>query len=182
MHKGRQLQQHIGSHQHDDFNAFEKLLDQAIRTIALSLDKAERKQLMDAISWKNPDAARVIKKIHKTARANPLYGLFAEGNQVIEYDTDSDLRDFENIALDPSQQVTDLVEGYVQREVLPHVPDAWIGDKRDTQDGKLGIVGYEIPFNRHFYVYTPPRALAEIDADLDAVSREIMALLAEVHS
>ena len=49
-------------------------------------------------------------------------------------------------------------------------------------DEEIGIVGYEIPFNRHFYVYQPPRDLAEIDADLDKVSAEIMQLLREVHS
>ena len=65
----------------------------------------------------------------------------------------------------------------------PHVPDAWIdASKRDTKDGEIGIIGYEIPFNRHFYQYQPPRPLEEIDADLDAVSAEIMALLHEVHS
>ncbi|MBK1745147.1 MAG: N-6 DNA methylase, partial [Escherichia coli] len=56
------------------------------------------------------------------------------------------------------------------------------GVKLDAKDGDIGIVGYEIPFNRHFYVYTPPRPLEEIDADLDAVSAEIMKLLQEVHS
>ena len=73
--------------------------------------------------------------------------------------------------------IKDNLETYIQ-----YVPDAWIdAGKRDEKDGELGIVGYEIPFNRHFYVYTPPRALEEIDRDLDAVSREIMALLREVH-
>ena len=102
---------------------------------------------------------------------------------MVEFEQDGDLRDAENIALDPSQSTTDLIESYFKREVQPHVPDAWINaDKRDAQDGEIGIVGYEIPFNRHFYVYEPPRDLSEIDADLDAVSREIMALLQEVHS
>ena len=96
---------------------------------------------------------------------------------------DGDLRDAENIALNPDISTTDLIESYFKREVQPHVADAWINaDKRDAIDGEIGIVGYEIPFNRHFYVYEPPRDLAEIDADLDAVSREIMALLQEVHS
>ncbi|WGZ93006.1 MAG: hypothetical protein QJT81_14390 [Candidatus Thiothrix putei] len=83
----------------------------------------------------------------------------------------------------PSQPVDVLVDVYFRREVLPHVVDAWIdGSKRDPKDNEVGLVGYEIPFNRHFYVYQPPRDLAEIDADLDAVSAEIMALLREVHS
>ncbi|MGY6416967.1 type I restriction-modification system subunit M [Vibrio parahaemolyticus] len=88
-----------------------------------------------------------------------------------------DLRDNENVPL------TETVEEYFAREVLPYVPDAWIDEsKTDELDGQVGIVGYEIPFNRHFYVYEPPRKLEEIDADLDAVSKEIMQLLQEVHS
>jgi len=88
-----------------------------------------------------------------------------------------DLRDNENVPL------TETVETYFKREVLPHVPDAWIDTKKtDEKDGEVGIVGYEIPFNRHFYVYEPPRALEAIDKDLDAVSTEIMQLLNEVHS
>ena len=88
-----------------------------------------------------------------------------------------DLRDNENVPL------TESVEDYFAREVQPHVPDAWIDtSKTDPKDGEVGIVGYEIPFNRHFYEYQPPRALEEIDADLDAVSAEILQLLQEVHS
>lgn len=88
-----------------------------------------------------------------------------------------DLRDNENVPLKES------VQDYFKREVLPHVPDAWIDEsKTDDKDGEVGIVGYEIPFNRHFYVYQPPRALEEIDTDLDAVSADIMTLLKEVHS
>jgi predicted GIY-YIG superfamily endonuclease len=201
---------------------------------------------------------------------------------VIEYKPDGDLRDNENVALDPSQSVNALNEAYFQKEVLPHVPDlpaprpragefciyvlkcndesfyigqsddfprrlaqhesgqvswtaprlpvepihweilksredaverekklktgfgrkwlkreyekntlagfprqagAWIdASKTDSLDNEIGIVGYEIPFNRHFYQYQPPRDLAEIDEDLDAVSAEIMKLLREVHS
>ncbi|MCY1291217.1 type I restriction-modification system, M subunit [compost metagenome] len=88
---------------------------------------------------------------------------------------DSDLREFENVPLSQS------IDDYFAREVLPHVPDAWIDTgKRDEKDGQVGIVGYEINFNRYFYVYQPPRPLAEIDADLKAVEAEIAALLGEV--
>ncbi len=94
-----------------------------------------------------------------------------------QIEANPDLRDNENVPL--TENITD----YFAREVLPHVPDAWIDkSKLDPKDGDVGIVGYEIPFNRHFYVYEPPRALAEIDADLDAISAEIMQLLNEVHS
>ncbi|MCE3218875.1 SAM-dependent DNA methyltransferase [Vibrio diabolicus] len=92
-------------------------------------------------------------------------------------EANADLRDNENVPL------TETVADYFAWEVLPHVPDAWIDEsKTDPKDGEVGIVGYEIPFNRHFYVYEPPRALEAIDADLDAVSAEIMQLLNEVHS
>ncbi|WP_412496363.1 type I restriction-modification system subunit M [Shewanella chilikensis] len=89
----------------------------------------------------------------------------------------SELRDNENVPLNED------INAYFEREVLPHVPDAWIDtSKTDPLDGKVGMVGYEIPFNRHFYQYQPPRTLQEIDADLDMVAKEIMQLLAEVHS
>ncbi|MGL5728185.1 MAG: SAM-dependent DNA methyltransferase, partial [Plesiomonas sp.] len=142
----------------------------------------QKKQFIDAITWKNPDAEPVIKKVLKED-AQPLYGAFSYKGKVVEFEQDGDLRDNENIPLDSSISTLSLIESYVKREVLPHVPDAWINaDKRDEQDKEIGIVGYEIPFHRHFYVYQPPRALEAIDADLDAVSRDIMQLLQEVHS
>ena len=80
---------------------------------------------------------------------------------------DSSLRDTENIPLGED------IGKYLQREVLPHVPDAWMDESKTK-------IGYEIPFTRHFYEYTPPRTLAEIDAELQAVNAEIVQLLQEV--
>jgi type I restriction enzyme M protein len=77
---------------------------------------------------------------------------------------DADLRDTENVPL------AEKVETYFEREVLPHAPDAWI-DPEKTK------VGYEIPFNRHFYVFKPPRPLAEIDADLKVVTDRILEMI-----
>ena len=176
----------IVSGQCDDFNQFEDELKKALKATDIKLDAKQKKQLLDAITWKNPEAERVIKKVLKE-EPQPKYGAFEatiNGKPaVVEYEADSDLRDNENVPLDPSKRVATLIEEYFDREVAPHVPDAWIdANKRDDKDGEIGIVGYEIPFNRHFYVYQPPRSLEEIDADLDAVSREIMDLLAEVHS
>ncbi len=166
----------------DDFNHFEGQLKKALSAIEVKLEVGEKKQLLNAVSWKNPEAQRVIKKVH-SQKDDPLYGLFELGKKVVEFQIDGDLRDYENIPLDPSRPVKEVVEDYFTKEVAPHVPDAWIdGSKRDGKDGGLGLVGYEIPFNRHFYVYTPPRSLEEIDADLDKVSAEIMELLREVHS
>ncbi|HAV5745295.1 TPA: SAM-dependent DNA methyltransferase [Acinetobacter baumannii] len=182
MHKAQSLQTKIGTAQFDDFNIFDELLKQALKDTSIKLEAKEKKQFLDAITWKNPEAEPVINKVIKV-QENPLYGQFNYKGKVVEFVQDGDLRDAENIALDPNQSTIDLIESYFKCEVQPHVPDAWINaDKCDAQDGEIGIVGYEIPFNRHFYVYQPPRDLAEIDADLDAVSREIMALLQEVHS
>jgi type I restriction enzyme M protein len=182
MLKAKQLQSIVGTAQCDDMNDYEGMLKAAIKTLGIKLDIKELKQITAAVSWKNPDAEKVIKKVHKT-KANPMYGLFSVNGQVLEYKTDGDLRDNENVALDPSQTVNALNEAYFKKEVQPHVPDAWIdASKKDDKDQQIGIVGYEIPFNRHFYQYQPPRDLVDIDADLDAVSAEIMSLLQEVHS
>ena len=80
---------------------------------------------------------------------------------------DPDLRDYEDVPLEED------IDAYFAREVKPHVPDAWI-DYSKTK------VGYEIPFTRHFYVYTPPRPLAEIDAELRDLESQIQKLLGDV--
>jgi type I restriction enzyme M protein len=73
------------------------------------------------------------------------------------------------------------VREFFEREVKPHVPDAWIDtSKRDLKDGKVGIVGYEINFNRYFYRYAPPRPLEQIEADIRAIEQDVMKMLAEV--
>jgi type I restriction enzyme M protein len=171
-----------GDAQHNDFNEFDKTLTQAQKTTGIKLDAKEQKQLLDAITWKNPEAEPIVKKVLKT-KAVPIYGQFEYNGKVVEFETDGDLRDNENVPLNPSLSVNEINETYFKKEVQPHVPDAWINpDKRDDKDKEIGIVGYEIPFNRHFYVYQPPRKLEEIDADLDAVTKSILELLQEVHS
>ncbi|CAH1569304.1 Type I restriction-modification system, DNA-methyltransferase subunit M [Vibrio owensii] len=168
--------------QSDDFNQFELTLKGAFKATGIKFDAKQKKQFNDAITWKNQDAEPVIKKVLKED-AQPLYGAFDYKGKVVEFQQDGDLRDNENVPLDPSISTSTLIESYFKREVQPHVADAWINaDKRDAKDNEIGVVGYEIPFNRHFYVYQPPRALEAIDADLDAVSADIMKLLQEVHS
>jgi len=88
---------------------------------------------------------------------------------------DPELRDTENVPL------TEDIHEYFQREVKPHVPDAWINTTiRDPKDGEVGKVGYEINFNRYFYQYQPPRPLNEIEADIRTLEGEIMAMLKEI--
>jgi len=80
---------------------------------------------------------------------------------------DSELRDTENVPL------KDDVGEYFRREVLPHVPDAWVDESKTK-------IGYEIPFTRHFYEYTPPRPLEEIERDIRELEGEIVRMLAAV--
>lgn len=120
------------------------------------------------------DGVPVIKKIHKgNVPPDPMSGLFeaiiAGKSVVVEYEADSDLRDTENVPL--------LEEGgteaFIRREVLPHVPDAWIvADKVQ--------IGYEISFTRYFYKPKPMRTLEEIRRDIEALERETDGLLDKV--
>jgi type I restriction enzyme M protein len=92
----------------------------------------------------------------------------SEGNP----EPDSDLNDTENVPLKED------LHTYFAREVTPHVPDAWIDPAYcDAKDGKVGRVGYEIPFNRHFYVFQAPRPLSAIDSDLKATTDRILTMI-----
>jgi len=114
--------------------------------------------------WKAPEQ-KLFRGVftQKDPEAEPV----AKGGRDEGYEPDADLRDFENVPL------KDDIDAYFEREVCPHVPDAWMDRSKDK-------VGYEINFNRHFYQYTPPRPLEEIDADLKRAEKEIMRLLREV--
>ena len=88
---------------------------------------------------------------------------------------DPELRDYESVPL------AEGVETFFAREVKPHVPDAWIDtEKRDDKDKQVGLVGYEINFNRYFYCYKPPRPLEEIEAEIRDTEKDIVRMLAEV--
>jgi len=100
---------------------------------------------------------------------------------------DPELRDNENVPLasgdDPADEddVPASVRAFFDREVAPHVPDAWINAAvRDHRDKLVGKVGYEINFNRYFYKYTPPRPLEEIEADIQLIEKQILEMLREI--
>ena len=80
---------------------------------------------------------------------------------------DTKLRNTEFVPLDED------IDAYIEREVLPHFPDAWVDDSKTK-------IGYEIPLNHHFYVYEPPRPLKEIKADLQVLEQEIAGLLLDI--
>lgn len=135
---------------------FSDELRAAEKAAGLKLDAPVRKAVLSALSERDETAdVCTDSKGHREA--------------------DSDLRDTESVPLSES------VDEYFAREVQPYVADAWISASvRDSKDGQVGKVGYEINFNRYFYVYTPPRPLDEIEADLKAVENEILGLLKQV--
>jgi type I restriction enzyme M protein len=127
---------------------FMKDARKAIVAADVDLVAAQLKALWETLSERDEDA-----EVCTDRHGNP--------------EPDTDLRDNESVPLSAD------IQAYFEREVLPHVPDAWI----DLEKTK---VGYEIPFTRHFYQYVPPRPLEEIDAELKTLSAEIMGLLGEV--
>ena len=139
-----------------DRAVFEGELAEAVRRAKLNLAAPIRKAILSALSERNDEA-----EICRDREGRP--------------EPDPELRDSENVRL------REDVESFFEREVKPHVPDAWIdANRRDPQDGEVGLVGYEINFNRYFYEYRPPRPLEEIEADIQQVEKEIMAMLREV--
>ena len=139
-----------------DRAVFEAELSQATQETELKLAAPVKKAIFSALSERN-DEAEVCRD--REGRPEP----------------DPQLRDTESVPL------LEDVESFFEREVKPHVPDAWIDTKRrDARDGEVGLVGYEINFNRYFYEYRPPRPLEEIQADIQQVEKEIVAMLREV--
>ena len=134
----------------DDREAFLTALRELGHAAGVRLDASERKAVLGALGERDENA-----------------GICRDRNGAPE--PDPELRDTENVPLKED------VGAYFRREVLPHVPDAWI------DEGKTRI-GYEIPFNRHFYRYEPPRPLEVIEADIKALGAEITELLGEVTS
>ena len=164
----RALLESLPDELHLDRAAFVAELDRAAKKAKLKLPAPVRKAILSALSERNEKA-----EICRDKDGHP--------------EPDAGLRDTESVPLPPGDDPADeegipqSVREFVAREVAPHVPDAWIDtNRRDPQDGKVGIVGYEINFNRYFYEYRPPRPLEAIEADIQQVEKEIVAMLREV--
>jgi type I restriction enzyme M protein len=135
---------------------FEAALEAAARQASIKLTAPVARAILSALSERDETAA-----ICRDADGDP--------------EPDPELRDTESVPL------AEPVEAFFEREVKPHVPDAWIDTtRRDEKDGQVGIVGYEINFNRYFYKYTPPRPLEAIEADIRSIEQDILRMLAEV--
>ena len=137
-------------------DAFEKALTKAFKADGVKLAGPVKKAILSALSERDEEADVCTDK---------------DGNP----EPDTDLRDHELVPLKEDWRA------YMEREVLPFVPDAWVDQSyTDTRDKQVGRVGYEVNFNRYFYQYVPPRPLEEIDMELKTLEAEIAELLKEV--
>jgi len=164
----RSLLQKLPNELNKDREKFFRVLEAAAKKAGLKLPAPVIKAILAVLSERDETAA--------VCRDN-------DGNP----EPDPALRDTESVplvdGLDPAdaQGVPASVQAFFEREVLPYVPDAWIDTpRRDPKDGLVGLIGYEINFNRYFYKYVPPRPLEEIEADIKKIEGEIMEMLRDI--
>jgi len=171
------LRVELGGDLFEDHNVFLEQVEDALEAIGVKLSASDYKAIIAAVSWRDENAPPVIKKIHKPGKLkpDPLRGLY-EGKDgpagrptIVEYEPDSELRDFEQIPLLEEGGI----EAFIRREVLPYTPDAWLVEA-DTK------IGYEVSFTRHFYQPPQLRTLAQISADILALEQETEGLLQEI--
>lgn len=174
-HLVRRVAKQLGPGPHLDFDQVLAACEADADRHGANLTAKRLKLLQSQLTYIDPAAAPVIRKISKPGKfvANPLYGLY-EGEidgkvRVAEYEPDSDLRDTEQVPI----MEDGGIEAFFLSEVLPYVPDAWI-DPDKTR------IGYEISFTRHFYKPQPLRSLSEIRADLEALQAESEGLLEQI--
>ncbi len=178
------LMESIGTGTYNDFNTFRELVDNTLKQNKVKLSSSEKNAILGAITRYDETAEKVIKKkvklsgskledllTHLNCNADQLadYGYFPSDRtgEYITYETDGDLRDFENIPLKEN------IHDYFLREVKPHVEEAWI----ELDNTKIG---YEISFNKYFYQHKPLRSLEEVTADIVALEEKNEGLIAEI--
>jgi type I restriction enzyme M protein len=181
------LMQVIGNDECSDFNVLREIVDEALKAKKTKLSASEKNAILNAVSWYDSTAEKVVKGIVKLTgdKLNQLldhldckesdlsnHGYFAtdKKGEYLEYETESDLRDTENVPLKEN------IYSYFLREVKPHVDEAWINLDATK-------IGYEISFNKYFYRHKPLRAIEQVSTDIlklealsDGLIREILNL------
>jgi type I restriction enzyme M protein len=177
----------IGNDEYNDFNVFKEKVEEVLKAKKAKLSASEKNAILNAVSWYDASAEKVIKGIAKltgdkleqllehldckeTDLANHGYFATDKKGEYLEYETESDLRDTENVPL------KEKIYAYFLREVKPHVDEAWINLDATK-------IGYEISFNKYFYRHKPLRAIEEVSTDIlkledlsDGLIREILNL------
>ena len=187
LNTATELMQTIGTDEYSDFNVFKEKVEEALKAKKAKLSASEKNAILNAVSWYDASAEKVIKGTVKltgdklkelleqlNCKETELadYGYFpsAKKGEYTEYETESDLRDTENVPLKEN------IYSYFLREVKPHVSEAWINLDATK-------IGYEISFNKYFYRHKPLRAIDEVSTDIlkleelsDGLIREILNL------
>jgi type I restriction enzyme M protein len=175
----------IGQEEHRDFNVFQNQVDKALKELPYGkLSASEKKAIYNAITWYDEEAKKVVKKVQKlnddklqallqhlgcTEDQLPDYGYHPTGKpgQYTLYETESSLRDYENVPL------KDNIHDYFLREVKPHVSEAWIELDKTK-------IGYEISFNKYFYQHKPLRSLEEVTREIMELEQENEGLIMDI--
>lgn len=181
-----ELMQAIGSSEYTDFNLFKNEVDAVLKSKKAKLSASEKNSILNAVSWYDAEAAKVEKASLKlsgdklaqllaqlgcTEAQLPDYGYYPSDKkgEYLTYETESDLRDTENVPLKEN------IYAYFLREVKPHVPEAWINLDATK-------IGYEISFNKYFYRHKPLRSIEAVSADILQLEAESDGLIREILS
>ncbi len=180
----QELMNEIGTEEFHDFNAFKKTVDAVLKARKEKLSASEKNLILNAVSWYDATAEKVVKGIrkfdaeqleallkHLACEESQLadFGYFPtdKKGEYLEYETESDLRDTENVPL------KERIYDYFVREVKPHVSEAWLNLEATK-------IGYEISFNKYFYRHKPLRELEDVTADILALENESDGLIREI--
>ena len=187
LNTATELMKTIGNAEYNDFNVFKEKVEEVLKAKKAKLSASEKNAILNAVSWYDATAEKVVKGITKLAGdkleqlldhldcketdlANHGYFATNRKGEYLEYETESDLRDTENVPLKEN------IYAYFLREVKPHVDEAWINLDATK-------IGYEISFNKYFYRHKPLRAIEEVSTDIlkledlsDGLIREILNL------
>lgn len=184
LQTARTLMQAIGEDEYRDFNEFKALVDAELKAQKIKLSATEKKAILNAVSWYDQTAEKVIAKTVKlnSDKLNALldhlgcieadlpdYGYYPVGKkgEFITYESNTDLRDSESIPLNQT------IHDYFLAEVQPHVNEAWI----NLDSVKIG---YEISFNKYFYEHKPLRALEDVAKDIVELEQQAEGLIADI--
>lgn len=174
----------LGTKEYTNFNLFQDEVNKVLKAQKVKIGASQLNQILAAVSWYDETADKVVKKVQKLSGEKlnellhrfscgvdqlPDYGFFPTGkkDEYTIYESESDLRDFENIPLKEN------IHSYFLREVKPHVEEAWI----DLDKTKIG---YEISFNKYFYQHKPLRSLEEVAAEIRELEKENDGLIADI--
>jgi type I restriction enzyme M protein len=180
------LHQHLGEATSHDFNVFAEDTRKAVKKLKLDVKPADVKAILDAVSWRDPEAKPILAG-ETLLDITPDFDFDAarafvseiDGGTIYHYEPDSELRDTENVPMTylagvaSEASAKEAIVAYFQKEVLPHVPDAWVDEDKT-------VIGCEISFNKYFYQHQPLRPLEDVVAEIRQLETETEGLLEQI--